>query len=121
MFVEQPNIIFNGINPISKRMFTEKYGSCNRGQTPKHLKIGRDYTNAEVDEMFGPLVEKHSYCYNHTGDEELCKRVERMCMILHQNTVVPSSCFINCSEAHGFVVEAKEKEVNWIVLDEWTI
>ena len=42
-------------------------------------------------------------------------------MILHQKMVVPSSRFINCSEAHKFVVEAKGKEVNWVVLSKWTI
>ena len=27
----------------------------------------------KVEEMFGPLVGKNSYRYNHIGDEELCK------------------------------------------------
>ena len=35
--------------------------------------------------------------------------------------MVPSSCFINYSEACRFVVKAKGKEVNWVVLGEWTI
>ena len=29
MFVEQRNIIFDRVNPISKSMFAKKYGLCN--------------------------------------------------------------------------------------------
>ena len=75
------------------------YGLCKQKQAPKRLKVGRDCTDEEIEEMFGPIVGKNSYRYNHTSDEELCKQVERMWMILHQKTMVSSSRFINCSKA----------------------
>ena len=31
MFAEQLDIIFDGINPISRKKFAETYGLCNRG------------------------------------------------------------------------------------------
>jgi hypothetical protein len=31
MYGAQPDIIFDGLNPISRRVFVKKYGLCNKG------------------------------------------------------------------------------------------
>jgi hypothetical protein len=121
MYGVQPDIIFDGSNPVSRRVFAEKNGLCNKGLSSKRLKIAHNCIELEVEKMFGPLEDKNLYKYNFIDNEELIQKVERMWMNIHQKTMVPSSRFINCSEARGFMVQEKGKDVNWHVLVEWTI
>ena len=125
LYVEEPTLLLDLENavPISRKSFEEFYGLCNKGPSLKRLKIGRDVTEAEVEKFFGPCNGKHSYRYNYREDERITKEVERLWMICHQRTVVPSNRNINKAEARGFALWKREPSVpvNWCVFAEWSI
>jgi hypothetical protein len=45
---------------ISKRI-VEVYNLCNKGPSPKSLKLRKDFQKEEVHELFGPWVSKIGY------------------------------------------------------------
>ena len=93
---------------------------CNRGITPKHIKIGVHLEEADVESLFGPRQNGNGYRYA-TMDEDFVRKVETMWMICHQKTVVPNTRMVNVSEAKGFAYEiVKKKETNWALFAEWT-
>lgn len=120
LYAEQPTIAWNRVDPISRNVFEEKYGLCNKGVAPRRLKYGVHLEESEVDEMFGPKV-NNGYRYSWSEDVEFVKKVERLWMITHQRTQVPNTRLINVSEAKGLVYEiTKKKDVNWCVHAEWS-
>jgi len=82
---------------------------CNRGITPKQIKIGIHLEEADVESLFGPRQNGNGYQYA-TMDEEFVRKVETMWMICHQKTVVPNTRMVNVSEAKGFAYEIVKKK-----------
>ena len=98
----------------------EKYGLCNKGITPKQIKIGHHLEEADVETLFGPWQNGNANRYA-TMDEEFVRKGETMWMICHQKTVVPNTHMVNVSKAKGFPYEiVKKKECNWAFFAEWT-
>jgi hypothetical protein len=81
-----PNNIFDRRTSISKNQFFDKYGLCNKGPSPKDLKIRKDLKDTEVEEIFGKPINRNGYRYCHLNNEELIIRVELLWMIVHQRT-----------------------------------
>ncbi len=78
---EMPKIIFDRKSSVTCKQFHEKCGLCNTSSSPKCLKIGKDYTEAEVVELFGPCINKNGYRYYFLDDEKLIAKVEALWMI----------------------------------------
>jgi hypothetical protein len=76
LFAEQPDIVWDRVNPISRTVFAQKYGLCNKGLNPKHLRVGTHCTEEDVEKLFGPYVNQNGYKYCHNEDEEFAKAVE---------------------------------------------
>ena len=125
LYLEEPTLLLDleNVVPITCKSFEEFYGLSNKGPSLKRLKIGRDVIEAEVEKLFGPCNSKNSYRYNYREDEVFIKEVERLWMIFHHQTVVPSNCGINKAEARGFALWKREPSVlvNWCVSAEWTV
>ncbi len=54
------------------------YDLCNIGPLPKALKLGVDYSEEEILELFGPLISKNDYRYYFNDNQELVKCVEEL-------------------------------------------
>jgi hypothetical protein len=120
LYACQPEILWDRKSLVTRDWFTEKYSLCNRGITPKQIKIGIHLEEADVESLFGPRQNGNGYRYA-TMDEEFVRKVETMWMICHQKTVVPNTRMVNVSEAKGFAYEiVKKKETNWALFAEWT-
>lgn len=120
LYACQPEILWDRKSLVTRDWFAEKYSLCNRGITPKHIKIGIHLEEADVESLFGPRQNGNGYRYA-TMDEEFVRKVETMWMICHQKTVVPNTRMVNVSEAKGFAYEiVKKKETNWALFAEWT-
>ena len=120
LYAEQPQLVWNRVDPISKEVFEEKYGLCNKGLPPKQLKYGIHLKEADVEAMFGPRV-SNGYRYAYSEDVAFVKKVEYLWMVTHQRTQVPNTRLINAAEAKGLVYEIKKKkDVNWCSHAEWT-
>lgn len=61
IYSEQPTIVFDRINLVSRKVFVEKYGLCNEGANPKRLKIGVHIEEADVEQLFGPCINRNGY------------------------------------------------------------
>jgi hypothetical protein len=59
------------------------------------LKLGLNYTEKEVLELFGPLTNKNGYRYNFNNNPKLVKHIEKLWMIAHQHTKMPTMRIIN--------------------------
>jgi hypothetical protein len=55
---------------ISWRQFVETYGLCNKGLSPKCLKLSKDFEETKVEKVFGLCITKNGYWYTWCGDEE---------------------------------------------------
>ena len=120
LYACQPEILWDRKSVVTRDWFAEKYNLCNRGITPKQIKIGHHLEEADVESLFGPRQNGNGYRYA-TMDEEFVRKVETMWMICHQKTVVPNTRMVNVSEAKGFAYEiVKKKETNWALFAEWT-
>ena len=120
MYACQPEILWDRKSLVTRDWFAEKYNLCNRGITPKQIKIGHHLEESDVESLFGPRQNGNGYRYA-TMDEEFVRKVETMWMICHQKTVVPNTRMVNVSEAKGFAYEiVKKKETNWALFAEWT-
>ena len=120
LYACQPEIFWDRKSLVTRDWFVEKYGLCNRGITPKQIKIGQHLEEADVETLFGPRHNGNGYRYA-ACDEEFVRKVETMWMICHQKTVVPNTRMVNVSEAKGFAYEiVKKKECNWALFAEWT-
>jgi hypothetical protein len=75
--------------PLTRKKFA--YGLCSIGPSPKTLKLGLDYTEQEVLELFGPFTNKNGYCYSFNNNLELVKHIEKLWMITHQHTEMPTT------------------------------
>ncbi len=60
-----PDITFGRRTSISKSQLFEKYGLCNKRPSPKHLKIGKDLEDVEMEKFFGKPVSRNAYEYCH--------------------------------------------------------
>ena len=120
LYACQPEIHWDRKSLVTRDWFVEKYNLCNRGITPKQIKIGIHLEEADVESLFGPRQNGNGYRYA-TMDEDFVRRVETMWMICHQKTVVPNTRMVNVSEAKGFAYEiVKKKDTNWALFAEWT-
>ena len=120
LYACQPEIYWDRKSLVTRDWFVEKYNLCNRGITPKQIKIGIHLEEADVESLFGPRQNGNGYRYA-TMDEDFVRKVETMWMICHQKTVVPNTRMVNVSEAKGFAYElVKKKETNWALFAEWT-
>jgi hypothetical protein len=120
LYACQPEILWDRKSVVTRDWFAEKYNLCNRGITPKQIKIGCHLEEADVESLFGPRQNGNGYRYA-TMDKEFVRKVETMWMICHQKTVVPNTRMVNVSEAKGFAYEiVKKKETNWALFAEWT-
>jgi hypothetical protein len=73
-------------NIIFQRQFIETYGLCNKGLSPKCLKLCKDFEKAKVEKVFGPCINKNGYRYTWYGDEKIIAEVESLWMITHLKT-----------------------------------
>jgi hypothetical protein len=120
LYACQPEILWDRKSLVTRDWFVEKYNLCNRGITPKQIKIGIHLEEADVESLFGPQQNGNGYRYA-TMDEEFVRKVETMWMICHQKTSVPNTRMVNVSEAKGFAYEiVKKKDTNWALFAEWT-
>jgi hypothetical protein len=85
------------------------------------LKHGLDYTKEEALELFGPLTDKNGYCYNFNKNLEFVKHIEKLWMIAHQCTKMPTTQIINKALAQGIVCERKNHPINWAMFAKWSI
>jgi hypothetical protein len=74
------DITFDKKTPISKKQFFKKYDICNIKPSPKHLKVGRDFQEEEMEAIFGRVISKNGYRYCHTNDEVLIAKVKTLWM-----------------------------------------
>ena len=120
LYACQPEILWDRKSLVTRDWFVEKYNLCNRGITPKQIKIGVHLEEADVESLFGPRQNGNGYRYA-TMDEDFVRKVETMWMICHQKTSVPNTRMVNVSEAKGFAYEiVKKKDTNWALFAEWT-
>jgi hypothetical protein len=120
LYACQPEILWDRKSLVTRDWFAEKYNLCNRGITPKQIKIRHHLEESNVESLFGPRQNGNGYRYA-TMDEEFVRKVETMWMICHQKAVVPNTRMVNVSEAKGFAYEiVKKKETNWALFAEWT-
>ncbi len=104
LYETPPKIIFDKKTLPSKKEISSKYVDfCSKKFTPKHLKVGRDLLEEEVEALFGPSMNKNGYQYCHTNDEELIAIIEYLFMVIHQQTQVPNTHVINKAEARGII------------------
>jgi hypothetical protein len=124
LFAEQPDIVWDRVNPILRTVFAQKYGLCNKGLNPKHLRVGTHCIEEDVEKLFGPCVNQNGYKYCHSEDEEFVKAVEWQWMVCHQRTGLPNTRLINKAEARGLTCErlpgGRRRDVNWAHFAEWT-
>jgi hypothetical protein len=59
------------------------------------LKLGRDFEEAKVENVFGSCINKNGYQYTWCGDEEIIVEVESLWMIIHQRTQLPHTRIFN--------------------------
>jgi hypothetical protein len=85
------------------------------------LKLGLDYIEKHVLVLFGPLTNKSGFCYSFNNNLELVKHIEKLWMIAHQHTKMPTTQIINKALASGVVCERKNHLINWAMFVEWTI
>ncbi len=90
------------------------YDLLNIRPSPKALKLGVDYSEEEVLELFGPLISKNEYRYCFSDNQELVKCVEELWMIAHLRTQLPTTRIINKTKAQGIICE--QRVVNWAML-----
>ncbi len=57
--------------------FVEKYGLCNKGLNPKHLKLGKYIEDVEV-EKFKSCINKNNYRYFWLDDDEFIAKAENL-------------------------------------------
>ena len=120
LYACQPEILWDRKSLVTRDWFVEKYNLCNRGITPKQIKIGVHLEEADVESLFGARQNGNGYRHA-TMDEAFVRKVETMWMICHQKTVVPNTRMVNVSEAKGFAYEiVKKKKTNWALFAEWT-
>ena len=123
LFAEQPDIVWDRVQPISRATFVQKYGLCNKGINPKHLRVGLHSTEENVEALFGPCINQNDYKYCYSKDE-FVKAVEWQWMVCHQRTSLPNTRLINKAEVRGLTCErllgARRREVNWAHFIEWT-
>jgi len=62
-------IIFYKKNHVSWREIEEKYGVCNKGLSPKSLRIRKDLEEKEMEQLFGPSLIMNIYEYSYSNDE----------------------------------------------------
>jgi hypothetical protein len=98
LYACQPEIFWDRKSLVTRDWFVEKYNLCNRGITPKQIKIGIHLEEADVESLFGPRQNGNGYRYA-TMDEDFVRKVETMWMICHQKTAVPNTRMVNVSEA----------------------
>jgi len=80
---DPPKIIFDRKVPLTRKQFAKVYGLCNIGPSPKKLKLGLDYIEKKVLELFKPLTKKNGYHYSFNNNLELVKHIEELWMIAH--------------------------------------
>lgn len=108
LYETPPKIIFDKKTLPSKKEISKKYVDlCNKRLTPKHLKVGRDLLEEEVEALFGTSMNKNGYQYWHTNDEEMITIVENLFMVIHQQTQVLNTHMINKAEARGIICKRK--------------
>jgi hypothetical protein len=49
-----PEILWDRKSLVTTDWFAKKYNLCNRGITPKQIKIGHHLEEADVESLFGP-------------------------------------------------------------------
>jgi hypothetical protein len=83
LYAEQPQLVWDRVDPIGKDVFEEKYGLCNKGLVPKRLKYGIHLEESDVEAMFGQKV-SNGYRYAYSEDMVFVKKVEYLWMVTHQ-------------------------------------
>jgi hypothetical protein len=63
LYGAKPNIIFDRKQFVSKQQFTYTYGICIKDPSPKCLKLGKDFEEEEVENIFGPCINRNGYHY----------------------------------------------------------
>jgi hypothetical protein len=59
------------------------------------LKLGKDFEEEEVENIFRPCINRSGYHYTWSSDEQLITEVERVWMITHHKTKMPHMHMIN--------------------------
>ena len=75
LYVEQPQIVWNQVDPIGKHIFEEKHRLCNTGLGPKQFKYRIHLEESDVETMFGQKI-SNGYCYAYLEDMVFVKKVE---------------------------------------------
>jgi hypothetical protein len=86
LYGKPSKIIFDKKKSVSRNQFAKKYCFCNKGLSPKMLRIRKDCIKEEVQELFGPYNTKNGYRYCFNDDEEFIANVEELWMTTHQRT-----------------------------------
>ncbi len=78
IYKEQPNLIFDRKHIVTWKEFVKKYGLCNKGLNPKHLKLGKYIEDVEVEKLFKSCINKNNYRYFWLEDEKLIAKAEHL-------------------------------------------
>lgn len=97
LYVEVHEIGDNGI--ISWMQFTKCYGLSFEGSSLKYVKVPRDITLEEVNNIFGPVMNRNGCSYVHNDDPNFIKKVKTLWMVVHQKPYLLTSMLISLGMA----------------------
>jgi hypothetical protein len=61
LYGEPLKIIFDKCVFVFQKTIVEIYNLCNKGPSPKRLKLSKDFQKEELHELFGPCLSKNGY------------------------------------------------------------
>ncbi len=76
LYNEPLKIIFDKCVFVFHKKIVEVYNLCNKGPSPKSLKLSKDFQKEEVHELFKPCVSKNGYWYCFSDNVDIIKHVE---------------------------------------------
>lgn len=98
--------------PISAETFASTFCLPNAGLNSHKLKIGRDISKEEVEQVFGPEKSKNGFSLAEKLNSTLRKDAERLYCVCYQKPFAPTH--VAKEFAIGFVLDKVQKEqVNW--------
>jgi hypothetical protein len=105
LYAEVPKIS-NG-SAISCKEFVEIYVFFVEGMSPKMIKIPRNLIVEEVSKRIGLIQNKNGHNYVHSENFVLIAKVERLWMLVHQQTCVPTTRIVSLGFAKGMAMEVE--------------
>jgi len=91
LYVELSTITWDKLTLLKRRYFAEAFGLRNENLAPKQLKYGIHLLELDIEALFGVKVNSNGYTYSSLEDTSFVEKVERIWMLTHQRTSVPTT------------------------------